>query len=218
MSPTKSIFMDIAKIVEKALKGEAYEADIKDATPEDRTKVALAIRDAAEVAAKTNLEKASATAKEAARREEKATEKSVLESFQSEQLAAAKKDFLADSTNFPLTDAQKAQLEATFKSTKVGKDEILKELQVFYVNLNAEQFLADRKKQRNNEKGAYDFNADQAGAGGGGSGGAGDDKYSPAAKDLLKQWHANGLKSKTIDQAQKIVDRGVNWQTRNLAV
>jgi hypothetical protein len=212
--------MDTTKIVEKALKGEDYSVDIKDFSDEDKTKVTIAIRDAADVAAKANLAKLAGTGKEIQRREEKekneAKEDQVFQTFASEQLAEAKKTFYSN-PDYPLTDAQKAQVEAEFKTNKVDAKLIAEDLKKFYVSLDPDKFLKASKRATELEKGAAQFNAGAAG-GPSNTGAPGDEsKYTPAAKNLFSMWRQQGLTKKTLDDAQKLVNRGFDWQKRDLS-
>ena len=212
--------METKQIVEKALKGEDYSVDIKDMSDEDKTKITLAIRDAADVAAKENLAKLSGTAKEIQRREEKDKDgkktEDIVATFASEQFSKAKNAFFSD-PDIKLTDAEKAQIEAGFKTNKVDEQLILSDLKAFYVSLNPDKFLADSKRVKTLEKGAADYNANAAGGGNSGGGAGDDSKYSDAAKKLHAMWQSQGIKRKTMDDAQRIVDRGFDWQKRSLS-
>lgn len=211
--------MDTSKIVEKALKGEDYSADVKDFSDEDKTKVALAIRDAADVAAKENLKKMNALKLESERREEKKDEgkkaEDVVLAFAGEQMSEAKKRFFSN-PDLKLTDAEKAKIEAEFKTSKIDANLIVEDLERFYVSLNPKKFLADSKKATELEKGAANYNAGAANGGSSGGGSPDESKYSEAAKTLFRMWQSKGLKKKTLDEAESIIKRGDNWQTRRL--
>jgi hypothetical protein len=211
--------MEINKIVEKALKGEDYSADVKDMTPEDKTKVSLAIRDAADVAAKKELERVSGLRKAGdeieKKKEQENKDSEFLVKFAGEQLQKAKSEFFSNS-DYPLSDAEKAKMEAEFKTDKTTPEQMLLDLEKFYVAMNSKKFIEAQKKVSAGEKEAAKFMASQAGGGTGG-GNPDDPKYTTAAKKLFALWQSQGMKKRTLDDAQKLVDRGVDWHVRKLS-
>lgn len=44
-----------------------------------------------------------------------------------------------------------------------------------------------------------------------------DQKYSESAKELYKDWVKSGIKNKTLDDAQNLVNRGSSWKARDLS-
>lgn len=208
--------MDTKTIVEKALRGEDYRADIEKFTDEEKTQLNLAIRDASDAAAKRELEKVAALRKENERLTQKASEKdtAVVEKFKAEQAEIAKTRFFTDFQVKPEDQAVYSEVVKTIDA--VDKDVVYSHLKREYAARNADALLDARKQKEELEKNAAQFIAQGAGAN---SVISSPDaaKYSQAAKDLYLEWQRNGFKDKTLDDAQKLVEKGTSWKVRNLA-
>ncbi len=213
--------MEIKEIVEKALKGEDYQEDIKDFEPENLKNLDLEIGKAAKAEAAAELAKVSGLRKERQRLETPPPEKKedlVQSQLRTENIALAKEEFFADA-RFKLSDEEKVLLEAEFKkldSGKINPKLILVDLKKAYVAINSDKLLDSQERMQGYEKNAAEFNANMAG-GSAGAGSPDESKYSQQAKDLHKTWIKQGLKGKTLDDAQKLADRGENWKDRNLS-
>lgn len=213
--------MDTTLIVEKALKGEDYSADVQDFTPEQQTQVSLEISKAAKKLADENIAKATATSQEAARRAAKAAEGAGKETetvsqFRSEQLQKAKNKLFSN-PDYALEESDKARFDELFKKLDTGKvdsDLIYEDLVTTYVALKPGQFIKAAGELGEMRRNATSFNAASANASVQMSGPEGD-KFSPAAKDLFSKWAQAGFDTSkyTLEAAQKVVNSGM---TRNL--
>lgn len=213
--------MEYKDIVEKALKGEDYQEDIKDFEPEKLKEVDLAIGKAAKAEADAELAKVTALRKEKQRLDTVPPEKKedpVQNQLREENVHLAKEEFFAN-PKFKLSDEERVQFEAEFKKLDTGKIApklIIADLRKAFVSVKSEALLDSQDKMVEFEKNAAGFLADQAG-GSGGQGSPDENKYSQGAKDLMKKWHSQGIKNKTLEDAQKLIDRGEGWQERSLA-
>lgn len=212
--------MDTKLIVEKALKGEDYSSLIKDMGEDEKSKVILAIRDAADAEAKAKLKEVSGLREaERALKEKKDGEtKDVLETFRKEQLEKAKKKFYSD-PDFPLTDTQKTAMEAEIVKRGVistDSDFILEEFQRIYGYLNIGTLISDKKKAVEGAKNAQKFTSH--GAGGQNSGPTGDpDKFSQPVKDLWQKVVESGHVNFTLDDAKRQYEKGRAFGSRSLS-
>lgn len=208
--------MDTKAIVEKALKGEAYQDDIKDFTPEQLVSFNTSVKEASRL----ELEKVSALRKEGQRVEEKnrISDTAFSEKFRVEQINKAKSRFDSD-PRFVLSDKEKTSFETEFKKLDDGSYDaelIFNNMKRTFAVVKADDLIDGRAKAAEYEKNAANFNAQMAG-GSGFISAADDEKYSQPAKDLYKEWQKAGYKNKTLDQAQKIADGGTKWKDRSLA-
>lgn len=212
--------MDTKEIVEKALKGEDYSLLIKDLPVEEQTKIKLAVRDAADAAAKVNLEKVDALHKEEQRLKDKKDNQvsDVLESFKKEQVEKAKKRFFAD-TDYPLTDAEKISLESEINSKGIQSTDaefVFDEIKRIYGSLKVDSLISDKKKAEEGQRGAERFNSQAAGANN--SGPTGDpDKYTAPVKELWQKVVQSGHKNFTLDDAKRLFEKGTGYKSRSLA-
>ena len=208
--------MDIKVIVEKALKGEDYSVDVKDATPEELSQVHLAIKDAASAASKQELEKIAARRQELERLNKKNLEESDFsKKFQNEQLQKAREKFFSN-PDYQMTDEQKKDFNDNFKTDKIDADMIMSDMKKYYVAQNPDAFIEAKKKTLEFEKNAAQFIAGQAG--GNNIISAPDaEKYSKEAKELFASWHKIGITNKTLEDAEKQVKKGPNWKERKLS-
>jgi hypothetical protein len=212
--------MDTKEIVEKALKGEAYEELVKDLDPDQLIQVKKDIAAGFDKQAVEAKDKVSAIRQETQRLEDKkkaleSTPIDVQKQFREEQVTKAKDIFF---NTFSLTEEEKTAFEAEFAkvdSGKVDPDFIIKDMKKAYLNLNPDKFIEANKKVQEFEKNAADFNANGAGAPGGGTGGD-DDKYTQAARDLHKAWQKQGM-NLTLADAQRQIDKGENWNQNKLS-
>ena len=155
---------------------------------------------------------------EGERREIK-SENAVFEKFKGEQAQKAKDKFTAD-PKFSLTPQEKEAFDREYdkvKSDSVDAELIFRDLKKAYFVVKGDELISSRDKVVSLEKNAAEWNAAQAGAGGGSGGSPDNDKYSQAAKDLFQDWRKAGLKNKTLDQAQSLVEKGGNWKNRSLS-
>lgn len=213
--------MDIKDIVEKALKGESYEDDIKDFDDAKVIELNVALKDAFKTEADTELGRVTALRAEKRRLEGNPPEKKEVvaqSQLREENITIAKEEFFADA-KFKLTDDEKVQFEAEFKKLDTGKMSpklIFADLKKAYASVKSESLLENQDKMTEYEKNAATFMADQGG-GSGGQGSPDDSKFSQAAKDLFKSWQKQGIKGKTLEDAEKLASRGGEWRERNLA-
>ena len=208
--------MEIKDIVEKALKGEDYSGDVEALEPEKVTEFNLELNKAASAASKAELDKVAALRKERARIETP-TPKTEDSQLRGENVQLAKEEFFAD-PKFKLSDEEKVQFEAEFKkldSGKIAPKLIISDLRKAFVVLKGEALLNNQDKMTEWEKHAAELAADQAGGSSGG-GSPDESKFSEAAKKLHKSWIKQGLK-KSLDDAQKLIDKGDNWKESNLS-
>ncbi len=210
----------IQQIVGKALKGEDYAPLMATMTDDEKVKANLAIRDAADSAAKTELDKVSGIRKERERLEKPNEQKAdeTFKKFADEQRVKAKNKFFADK-RFTLTDDEKAQVEAEFAqrgSDKVDADLIFSDYVKAYASVKSDFLIGQQEEAEKAKKGAQEFMAGQAQVNYGVSQ-PDDQKYTQAAKDLMKDWNKQGLKGKTLDEAQALVNRGFDWKKRSLS-
>jgi hypothetical protein len=209
--------MEIKDIVEKALKGEDYSADVEALEPEKVTEFSLELRKAASVASKEELDKVSALRKERARIENPPV-KPEDSQLRTENVQLAKEKFFAD-PKFKLTDEERTKFESEFKkldSGKIAPELIIQDLRKAYVAINTDKLLDSQERVSEFEKNAAEFNANMAG-GSTGDGSPDISKYSQAAQTLHKSWLKQGIKGKTLDDAQKLIDRGEDWRGRELS-
>lgn len=214
--------MDIKDIVGKALKGEDYAADIAEFTEAQHTELSLEIRKASKVEADAELAKTSALRKEQQRLADKNNpdkkEDTIKSQLRVENLGMAKEKFFAN-PRYKLSDDKKAQFEEEFKkldSGKIAPELIMKDLEKAYVAVNSEELLKSKDQVSEFEKNAAEYNANSAG-GSSGSGTPDESKYTEAAKALHKSWIKQGIKGKTLDDAQRLTERGEDWKGRNLS-
>jgi hypothetical protein len=215
-----SKYMEIKDIVAKALKGEEYVEDTKDFDATQLKELDLEIGKAAKLESDTELAKVTALRKERQRLETppQKQEDKAQNQFRDEQVELAKEKFFTD-PKFKLTDEEKAQFESEFKKLDTGKmtpELIVKDMRKAFAVIKSDSLIDSQEKVNEFEKNAAEFNAGQAG-GSGGPGSPDESKYSQAAKDLHKSWVKAGLKNKTLDEAQKLADRGGEWRERNLS-
>lgn len=214
--------MDNKVIIEKALKGEDYSVEVKDFTDEQKTKLSLEIRNAAEASSKEELDKVAALRKEKQRLEEKPLEPpkkpdvppadDKMKQFRDEQVIKAKGLFF---TQFKLDDAQKAALEAEFTRLDTGKmdaDLILGDLKRAYAVINADALIDTQQKFNKGMTEAERRNAmmvDQSGINS-----PENDKFSPEAKKLYMEWQKAGIIGPTysLEAAQRVVSSGNSRQ------
>lgn len=211
--------MEIKDIVEKALKDEDYSSDITDFDDQKLKELNVALKGAYKTEADTELAKVTALRAEKRRLEGNPPKKedSVQSQFRDEQVQLAKEKFFAD-PKFKLSDEEKVQFESTFKKLDTGKiasELIIDDLKSAYAVINRGKLLDSQDKVHQFEKDAAEFNAGQAG-GSSGQGSPDESKYSQAAKDLHKSWVKSGVKDKSLEDAQRLADRGGDWKGRNL--
>jgi hypothetical protein len=211
--------MDTKEIVAKALKGEDYSDLVKDLTPEDKAKVALAIKDAADAEAKVSLEKVTGLrqAEQALKDKKEKEVLPILETFKKEQLEKAKRKFYSD-PDFELSDAEKTQFEAEVEKKGIQStdaDFIFEEMKRVYGSLKVDSLISDKKKAVEGQKGAAKFMQQAAGAGNAGSN-PDPDKYSGPVKDLWQQVVASGHKNFSLDDAKAMYEKGKGYGTRTL--
>lgn len=211
--------MDYKDIVDKALKGEDYAELTKDFDAVKLREVDLAISKAAKAEAVTELEKVSGIRKERQRLENPPKpEENGQGQLRVENIQIAKERFFADS-KFKMSDEEKVQFEVEFKkldSGKIAPELILNDLKKAYAVVNSDKLISSGDRIAEFEKNAAQYNADGAG-GSGGQGSPDDTKYSQAAKDIHKSWIKAGIKTKSLDDAQKLADRGGDWKERDLS-
>lgn len=206
--------MDTKAIVEKAVKGdESYKTDIKDFTPEQLVTFNKAWADA-------ELAKVTALRAEGRRVDDKnkAEDATFSEKFRGEQLTKARNKFFND-PRFALSDKEKEQFETEFKKMDDGSYDaelIFNSMKRTFAIVKADDLIEGSVRAAENKKNAAQFNA-QGAQGTGFISSADEEKYSKAAKDLFREWQQSGFKNKTLDQAQKLVDKGANWKSRSLA-
>lgn len=216
--------MDNKIIIDKALKGEDYSKEMETIPEDKKTLVYQEVNKALKEASDKELAKVSALRKEGDRivtkktEEDLAKEKTVFERFQNDQLEKAKRQFF---TQFPLADdAAKNELLAEYgkrNSGSVDSEMIFNDLKKAYAYLNSDNLLENKSKLTEYEKNAANFNASMANASGGAGGQGNQGDYSKAARELYTDWLREGFKGKTLDDAQKLVDKGTKWKDRNLA-
>lgn len=212
--------MDTKEIVEKALKGEDIAPIVANLSDEEKTQVNIAIKDAAESASKSELEKLTGLRKEMARVQNKENDKAneVFSKFRSDQLDKAKQRFFAD-PRFKMTEDMKKLVEQEFErrgSDRVDADLIYEDLKKSYAVVNSDDLLKEKERVIELEKNAQDFMNSQASVDFKVSA-PDDQKYSESAKQLYKDWVKSGIKNKTLDDAQALVTRGSDWKARNIS-
>lgn len=207
--------MDYKNIVEKAIKGEDYTADIKDFTDDQKKELSLEIVKGAKIASDAELVKVVALRKEGERIAPKApaVEDAGFNKFKDEQEAQAKKEFFSN-PDYPLTDAEKVTFENTYKklySGEVSKEGVTSVLKMAYGAVKPDELVSARKKVAEGEEGARRYNAGAAGASGSGPTEAEMDKYSAATKQLYSDWQKAGYTGPnyTIERAKKISEGGL---------
>lgn len=207
-------------IVDKALKGEDYQEEVKDFDETQLKDLDIEIGKAAKVEADSELARVSALRKEKQRLSGVPLEKKddVQSQLREENIQLAKEEFFADE-KFKLSDDEKVQFDSEFKkldSGKIAPKLILGDLKKAYASIKSESLLENQDKMTEYERNAALHNADMAG-GSGGQGTPDESKFTQAAKDLHKSWLKQGIKGKTLEDAQKLADRGGEWRERNLA-
>ena len=222
--------MDTKEIVQKALRGEDYSNDVKDFDETQKSNLSLAIRAAVDAEVKTKREELTAITKEKERRQAqldnppKDTKKDteVLTQFREEQVLKAKQKFFSD-PKFSLNEQEKTELEETFKrldSGKVDADLIFNDLKKAFAFIKSDSLLTAGDKLKEFEKNAVMFGV-QSAKSTTGSGTGDDNKYSEAARDLHNKWNKAGYSNKTLDDAQRIIDRanstGSDGFSRNIS-
>jgi hypothetical protein len=210
--------MDNKELVEKVLKGEDIAELTKDFTAEQKTALNIDISKAADQLAQDNLGKAKATTEELNRRK-KALEdgdtksKETMTQFREEQVEKARAKLFSN-PRFVLTDVERLAFDEAFKRLDTGKvdsDLILVDLKKAYVATKPDSFIAAEDEVQNLKKGAASFNSKEAGASGGSLSKEDEEKYSPKAKELYKQWQRMGFTgvSHSLDAAQKVTEQGM---------
>ena len=208
--------MDTKVIVEKALKGEDYSKDIEAFTDEQKISLNREIATESDKAAKVALEKVTGLRK-AAQAVEAKTDAAFGEKFAKEQRSIAKEKFFSD-PKYALTDAEKAEVEAEFirrGSESYNVDNLISEYKKAYGAVKADSLISGQEKAREFQKNAEQFNASMAN-GGGTISQADADKYSPEAKELFKEFQKAGFKNRTLDDAQKLINKGADWRKSDL--
>ena len=212
--------MDIKVIVDKALKGEDYSAELKDVPEAEQAGVYVAIKNAAKEEADKEFARKQALKKDGERIDEKkkTEEKNIFEKFQTEQFEKAKARFFSDS-RFTFKDEptkQKVVEEfAKINSGSVDSENIFNDLKKAYALVNSDELLNQREKLVQFEKGAIDYNSMSANAKGG-AGGKDEGTYSQTARELYVELQKSGFK-KTLDECEALVKKGGKWKTRDLS-
>lgn len=212
--------MDTKEIVEKALKGEDISPIVANLSDEEKTRVNLAIKDAAESLSKSELEKLTGLRKEMARVQNKENDKAneVFSKFRNDQLEKAKQRFFSD-PRFSMTEDKKKLVEQEFESRgsdRVDADLIFEDLKKSYAVVNSDDLLKEKERAVELEKNAREFMNSQSSVDFKVSS-PDDQKYSESAKELYKDWVKSGIKNKTLDDAQNLVNRGSSWKARDLS-
>lgn len=212
--------MDNKEIVQKALNGEDIADLIKDKPEEEQTQIKLEISKEADRLSKENLEKLKGTSREVERRggkkeddEDPEKENQVLTQFRSEQVLKAKNRLIND-PRFPLTEAEKSELDKVFSridSGKVDADLILEDYMAAYAVVKRTDLISAKEKTEKMEKDAAAFTS----AGANASGGISQEdasKFSTAAQELFRSWQKAGLtgKNHTLERAEQVVSQGLS--------
>lgn len=200
--------MDNKKIIEKALKGEDYSADIKDFTPEQKTAFNLELSNTADSEARTNLAKAQGLRKSAEEAERKAQEgnKGQSEQFRKEQVDKAASRLF---TQFSIPEDKRQSILETFKkidSGKIDSDLIFNDLKIAYAASNADTLIDAETKvkegvanaARHNAGAAFSQNFQPTPDG---------KEYSKEAKALVTEGLKKGIVIK-IEDAERIAKQG----------
>src|ERR1035437_4182499 len=156
--------MDIKVIVDKALKGEDYSADLETLSEPEKVSVYAGIKIAAKKEADEQLTRNIALKKDGERidasKQEK--EKTVFDRFSSEQLEKAKTRFFSDPRFTFKDEPTKAKVLEEFakvSSGSVDSEFIFNDLKRAYSLVNSDELLAEREKFVQFQKGAEDYNA-----------------------------------------------------------
>lgn len=221
LSPNLS-YMEIKDIVGKALEGKDYQDDIKDFDAEQLKELDI------EIAKGWRAESEKAKAETVAFRKEKQRlegnplpekkEDIAQSQLRKENLQLAREEFFQDA-KFKLTSEELVQFDEEFTrldSGKLNPKLITADLRKAFVAVKSDSLLDNQERMANYEKNADFHMANQAG-GSGGQGSPDESKFSQAAKDIHKSWIKSGVKDKTLDDAQRLVDRGEGWKERNLS-
>ncbi len=217
--------MDFKVIIEKALKEEDYSADISALPAEEQPKAQIAVNSALKKVGDETLAKVSGLRKEKQRIEEDLTKKqqdnstATLEAIRSNAMNRGKNKFFSNPV-FKVSDEQRTQIEselAKATATFVDEDQVFTELKKIYATLNVDTLVKNGEENMAFRQNAQDFNSMQANGGSTGAGSPDPSKYSKEAQELHKQWLKAGVKDKTLEDAERIVKRGDNWQSRNLS-
>jgi hypothetical protein len=209
--------MDIKELVAKATNGDDVSADVETLTADELVAYTTELR----TASATELAKVTGLRQEAKRVETKNEEKlnAFNEKSRSEQVTLAKDEFFRDS-RFNLTTEEKAQFDEEFKkidSGSIAKEYVLNDLKKAFALVKADDLIEERAKALEYQQNASDYNAMMAGGSSSGGEGGNDDKFSKEARSLYMDWQKAGFKSKTLEEAQKLVDKGTDWKKSSLA-